>query len=63
VEGLASAAAASTGAREDAASALVNLGYQQIDAQKAVAKAAKDLGDDADEGALIKAALKSLAGG
>ncbi len=52
---------APTGARAAAASALVNLGYSQGDAAQAVARAARDLGDDAKEGALIKAALKALA--
>ncbi|MBB34460.1 MAG: Holliday junction branch migration protein RuvA [Hirschia sp.] len=46
--------------RSDAASALVNLGYQPADAQRAVAQAVRDLGEDATEGALIKAALKQL---
>ncbi len=61
VEGLASASSASTGSRAAAASALTNLGYQNVDAQRAVAVAAKELGEDASEGALIKAALKALA--
>jgi Holliday junction DNA helicase RuvA len=52
---------APTGARAAAASALVNLGYSQGDAAQAVARAARDLGEDAKEGALIKAALKALA--
>lgn len=60
VEGLASSPD-STGSRAAAASALTNLGYQNVDAQRAVAVAAKELGDDASEGALIKAALKALA--
>ncbi|MEL7482463.1 MAG: Holliday junction branch migration protein RuvA [Pseudomonadota bacterium] len=54
------AAAAQTGARSEAVSALVNLGYAQTDAARAVAAAAK--GTEADEtGALVKAALKELA--
>ncbi|ACT60094.1 Holliday junction branch migration protein RuvA [Hirschia baltica] len=61
VEGLASTSTASTGSRAAAASALTNLGYQNVDAQRAVAVAAKELGEDASEGALIKAALKALA--
>jgi Holliday junction DNA helicase RuvA len=52
---------APTGARADAVSALVNLGYGNADAARAVAQAAKDLGDGAKEGQLIKAALKALA--
>lgn len=49
------------GARADAVSALVNLGYGQADAARAVAQAARDLGDEAKESALIRAALKALA--
>lgn len=54
-------AAALSGARAAAASALVNLGYTQADASRAVAQAARDAGDGATESALIRAALKSLA--
>jgi Holliday junction DNA helicase RuvA len=50
-----------SGARADAISALVNLGYGQADASRAVAQAARDLGDEAKESALIRAALKALA--
>jgi holliday junction DNA helicase RuvA len=49
------------GARADAVSALVNLGYGQGDAARAVAQAARDVGEDAKEAALIRAALKALA--
>ena len=49
------------GARADAVSALVNLGYGQADASRAVAQAARDLGEEAKESALIRAALKALA--
>ena len=59
----ASVAAASelkTGARGEAISALINLGYSQSEAARAVASAARDL-PDAETGALIKAALKELA--
>lgn len=52
---------AATGARAAAISALVNLGYNQSDASRAVAQAARDAGEDAKEAALIKAALKALA--
>ena len=45
---------------EDAVSALANLGYRPTDAHGAVAKAAAELGDDADVGALVPAALKHL---
>jgi Holliday junction DNA helicase RuvA len=58
--GMASApVAAATGARGEAISALVNLGYSQSDAARAVAAIAKDAGDEV--GVLIKAALKELA--
>jgi Holliday junction DNA helicase RuvA len=58
--GMASAPiAAATGARGEAISALVNLGYSQSDAARTVASVAKEAGDDV--GALIKAALKELA--
>lgn len=60
VAGLASTpVSASTGPRSEAISALVNLGYSQSDAARAVAAAAKDGSDDV--GVLIKAALKELA--
>jgi Holliday junction DNA helicase RuvA len=59
--GVASPLAAPTGARADAVSALVNLGYNQADASRAVAQAARDLGEDAKDAALIRAALKALA--
>jgi len=49
------------GARADAVSALVNLGYGQADAARVVAQAARDLGENAKESALIRAALKALA--
>jgi holliday junction DNA helicase RuvA len=49
------------GARADAVSALVNLGYGQADAARAVAAAARELGEAAGEAQLIRAALKSLA--
>ncbi len=48
-------------AREAAVSALINLGYGESDARRAAAQALRDLGDEAGEGALIKAALKELA--
>ena len=58
--GMASApVAASTGPRGEAISALVNLGYSQSDAARAVASVAKDAGDDV--GGLIKSALRELA--
>ena len=61
VAGMASApVAATTGPRSEAISALVNLGYAQSDAARAVSSAAKD-GGDADVSVLIKSALKELA--
>lgn len=52
-------ASAATGARGEAISALVNLGYAHTDAARAVATAVKTQGDD-DVGALVKGALKEL---
>lgn len=49
-----------SGAVEDAISALVNLGYRPTEAHGAVAKAATDLGEGADVGILVPAALKLL---
>ena len=57
----AGAAQAPTGARADAVSALVNLGYGNADAARVVATAARDLGEGATESQLIRAALKALA--
>jgi Holliday junction DNA helicase RuvA len=54
-------AIAASGARGAAISALVNLGYTQTDASRAVAQAARDTGEDATESTLIRAALKALA--
>lgn len=48
------------GAREDAVSALVNLGYGRSEAFSAVAKAARGLDGGADAAALIRAGLKEL---
>tara|TARA_R110000787_G_scaffold27087_2_gene75367 strand:+ start:5214 stop:5840 length:627 start_codon:yes stop_codon:yes gene_type:complete len=53
------AAAATTGPRSEAISALVNLGYTQGDAARAVAAAASTT-DDKEVGPLVKAALKEL---
>ena len=61
---LGSAAPAPTaggGAREAAVSALINLGYGESDARRACAAALTELGEDAGEGALIRASLKELA--
>jgi Holliday junction DNA helicase RuvA len=50
-----------SGARSDAVSALVNLGYPQADAARAIARAMRDLGEEANASALIRAGLKALA--
>lgn len=57
----ATVATPATAARAAAVSALVNLGYSQTDASRAVAQAARDVGEDATESALIRASLKALA--
>lgn len=49
-----------SGASDDAISALVNLGYSRSDAFTAVVKAKGVLGDDADVSALIRAGLQEL---
>ena len=49
-----------SGARSEATSALVNLGYTQSDAARAIASAIRNA-PDADTGTLIKAGLKELA--
>lgn len=58
-------AAASAGgagsAAADAISALVNLGYKRGEAAAAVAKASRNLGEDAGVGALVTDGLKELA--
>ncbi len=51
---------APSGARAEAVSALVNLGYQQVDAARAVATAAAQGANEDDVSALIKAGLKEL---
>ena len=56
---VAAASELKTGARGEAISALINLGYSQSEAARAVASAARDV-PDGDTGALIKAALKEL---
>jgi Holliday junction DNA helicase RuvA len=56
----AAGAAASTGARAEAVSALVNLGIDQSSAARAVASAAKQFDADAPAPELIRAALKEV---
>lgn len=58
--GAAAPVSGATAAIEDAVSALANLGYRPTDAHGAVAKAVSELGEDADVGALVPAALKHL---
>ncbi|WP_019961010.1 Holliday junction branch migration protein RuvA [Woodsholea maritima] len=48
-------------AREDAISALMNLGYSEGEARRAAAEALRALGEEASESALIRTALKDLA--
>ena len=55
--------AAAAGALDDAVSALVNLGYRRGEAFGAVTQAARDLGDDAEVQALIRAGLRELGQG
>ncbi|HET7435802.1 MAG TPA: Holliday junction branch migration protein RuvA [Thermoanaerobaculia bacterium] len=45
---------------DDVHSALVNLGYRPKDAEVALEKARKDLGDDAEFSPMLKAALRQL---
>lgn len=57
---MAETASLTSGARGDAISALLNLGYAHADAARAVASVAR-VNDSDDAGTLIKAALKELA--
>jgi len=54
---------AASGRMEDAVSALVNLGYKRLEAFQAVGETARELGEEADSSALIRAALKRLGKG
>ncbi|MEM9178792.1 MAG: Holliday junction branch migration protein RuvA [Pseudomonadota bacterium] len=56
---VAAASELKSGARGEAVSALINLGYSQSEAARAVAAGAREA-PEADTGALIKAALKEL---
>jgi holliday junction DNA helicase RuvA len=58
----ADAAPLAAGAAADALSALVNLGYGRSEAHAAIAKATAALGERAPVDALIRSALKDLAG-
>ena len=54
------AVAVPRGPAGDAVSALVKLGYSESQAAEAVARAANDLGDDAEAGSLIREALRGM---
>jgi Holliday junction DNA helicase RuvA len=61
-EGMAAAVAhAPRGPEGDAVSALVHLGYSDVRAAEAVARAAQALGEHTETGALIREALKGMA--
>ena len=60
-DGKGAAPAAANGNMADAVSALTNLGYRPADAYTAVAKAARELGAEAELAQLIKAGLRELA--
>lgn len=59
--GVGTAAAPPQGARADAVSALLNLGFRPADAANAVAAAGEELGADATLDALVRLALKKAA--
>ena len=61
VGAVAAVAQASRGPEGDAVSALVHLGYSDIRAAEAVARAAQALGAQTETGALIREALKGMA--
>nr|WP_298894865.1 Holliday junction branch migration protein RuvA [uncultured Altererythrobacter sp.] len=60
--GVAMGAMPAGGASADAVSALENLGFKPAIAAQAVARAQGELGEDANEGELIRVALKKAAG-
>ena len=60
--GVAMGAAPTGGASADAVSALENLGFKPAIAAQAIARAQAELGEDANEGELIRVALKKAAG-
>jgi Holliday junction DNA helicase RuvA len=60
-EGLPHAVAVPRGPEGDAVSALVHLGYSDVRAAEAVARAAAALGEQTETGALIREALKGMA--
>jgi Holliday junction DNA helicase RuvA len=60
-EGIVPVAAAPRGPEADAVSALVHLGYSDVRAAEAVARASQALGEHTEAGALIREALKGMA--
>jgi len=60
-DGIAPVAIAPRGPEADAVSALVHLGYSDVRAAEAVARAAQALGEQTEAGALIREALKGMA--
>lgn len=62
IAGVAGVSVPKGGASADALSALENLGFKPAIAAQAVARAQAELGEDANEGELIRVALKKAAG-
>jgi Holliday junction DNA helicase RuvA len=60
-DGVAHVTAVPRGPEADAVSALVHLGYSDVRAAEAVARAAQTLGEHTETGALIREALKGMA--
>ena len=60
-EGIVPVAAVPRGPEADAVSALVHLGYSDVRAAEAVARASQALGEHTEAGALIREALKGMA--
>lgn len=60
-DGVVAAAIAPRGPEADAVSALIHLGYSDVRAAEAVARATQALGEQTEAGALIREALKGMA--
>lgn len=60
-DGFVAAASAPRGPESDAVSALIHLGYSDVRAAEAVARATQALGEQTEAGALIREALKGMA--